>query len=217
MKLTYLYLLDSICKNVGKEYIKEFSTNIVTTFTEAYKSVKDEKMKLSFEKLLKTWPNIFPTDKLRVIEKGLSQSKEEIKDFQKIHVNPFYFQKQNTERNGSDLDLEKLKNLLEKELEKGNLYENNNVIQELVKKIIDILSQRTDNESKLFSEKLIQLIKPKTSNIIIPVNTIQIEKKKYVDSDITDTYYELYKSFQHICSTCGRRFRDKIVLGSYFY
>jgi pre-mRNA cleavage complex 2 protein Pcf11 len=57
-KLTVLYLVDSICKNVGGIYLKEFGNIIVNAFCSSFALQTDENMKISFLKLLKTWPMV---------------------------------------------------------------------------------------------------------------------------------------------------------------
>ena len=66
-KLPLLYLLDSICKNVGHIYISLFTQNIVSTFCDTFEKV-DEKTRLSLYKLRQTWNSIFPARKLYAID-----------------------------------------------------------------------------------------------------------------------------------------------------
>jgi hypothetical protein len=66
-KLPILYLLDSICKNVGNIYIKLFTQNIVSTFCHVFEKV-DEKTRLSLYKLRQTWNTIFNPRKLYAID-----------------------------------------------------------------------------------------------------------------------------------------------------
>ncbi|KAI9481275.1 MAG: hypothetical protein EXX96DRAFT_595146 [Benjaminiella poitrasii] len=58
-KLPVLYLIDSICKNVGGVYISHFARNIVNVFLDAYTLV-DPTIRKSFERLLQTWKNGLP-------------------------------------------------------------------------------------------------------------------------------------------------------------
>ncbi|CDH54150.1 mrna cleavage factor complex component [Lichtheimia corymbifera JMRC:FSU:9682] len=58
-KLPILYLIDSICKNVGGVYIDHFARNIVSTFMDAY-TLTDPQTRRSFERLLQTWKNGLP-------------------------------------------------------------------------------------------------------------------------------------------------------------
>ena len=66
-KLPLLYLLDSICKNVGQIYIQLFTQNIVSTFCDVFEKV-DEKTRLSLYKLRQTWSSIFPAGKLYAVD-----------------------------------------------------------------------------------------------------------------------------------------------------
>ena len=58
-KLPLLYLLDSICKNVGKDYITRFSQNLPVVVAGAY-AVSGPKVRTSIQNLIKTWNGIFP-------------------------------------------------------------------------------------------------------------------------------------------------------------
>ncbi|KAI9258979.1 hypothetical protein BDA99DRAFT_484022 [Phascolomyces articulosus] len=58
-KLPVLYLIDSICKNVGGVYIEHFGRDIASTFLDAY-TVTDPNTRKSFERLLHTWKNGMP-------------------------------------------------------------------------------------------------------------------------------------------------------------
>lgn len=66
-KLPILYLLDSICKNIGEIYVKLFTQNIVSNFCDVFEKV-DEKTRLSLYKLRQTWNDIFPQRKLYAID-----------------------------------------------------------------------------------------------------------------------------------------------------
>ncbi|RUP42933.1 hypothetical protein BC936DRAFT_137876 [Jimgerdemannia flammicorona] len=81
-KLPVLYLLDSICKNVGGNYINLFSRNIVSTFLDAYTLV-DGPTRHSFERLLQTWksglPNgapVFGRHVIETIERALGYGRQ---------------------------------------------------------------------------------------------------------------------------------------------
>ncbi|CAO3584453.1 unnamed protein product [Absidia cylindrospora] len=58
-KLPVLYLIDSICKNVGGPYITYFARNIVSLFMDTYTLV-DLPTRKSFERLLQTWKTGMP-------------------------------------------------------------------------------------------------------------------------------------------------------------
>ncbi|EFC49115.1 predicted protein, partial [Naegleria gruberi] len=54
-KLPSLYLLDSIIKNIGGEYIDEFSAGISDLFFYSFKVQIDLNIQIKYLKLLKTW------------------------------------------------------------------------------------------------------------------------------------------------------------------
>lgn len=58
-KLPVIYLIDSICKNVGEPYIQLFARNIVSVFLDAY-TLAELSTRRSFERLLQTWKNGMP-------------------------------------------------------------------------------------------------------------------------------------------------------------
>jgi pre-mRNA cleavage complex 2 protein Pcf11 len=58
-KLPVIYLIDSICKNVGEPYIQLFARNIVSVFLDAY-TLAEVQARRSFERLLQTWKNGMP-------------------------------------------------------------------------------------------------------------------------------------------------------------
>ncbi|KAI8379571.1 uncharacterized protein BYT42DRAFT_636000 [Radiomyces spectabilis] len=58
-KLPILYLIDSICKNVGGVYISHFARNIVSIYLDAY-TLTDRTTRMSFERMLQTWKNGMP-------------------------------------------------------------------------------------------------------------------------------------------------------------
>ncbi|CEP25074.1 Protein PCF11 AltName: Full=protein 1 of CF I [Cyberlindnera jadinii] len=77
-KLYALYLLDSICKNVGSPYTLLFAQKIYQTYTQAYLLVDDQTRK-KFIDLFKTWKNaktssglpLFPDEPMAKIEQFL--------------------------------------------------------------------------------------------------------------------------------------------------
>nr|CAG8537884.1 393_t:CDS:2 [Entrophospora candida] len=77
-KLPVLYLLDSICKNVGGTYVHLFSRNLYNIFMETYNSV-DQTTKLKLEKVLITWKSgpsgepVFSNDNQPIIQPPLQQ------------------------------------------------------------------------------------------------------------------------------------------------
>ncbi|RCH82844.1 hypothetical protein CU098_000588, partial [Rhizopus stolonifer] len=81
-KLPVLYLIDSICKNVGGIYISYFSRNMVNVFLDAY-TLTDTTVRKSFERLLQTWKNgmpggqpVFPRHVIEPIERSIVYIRE---------------------------------------------------------------------------------------------------------------------------------------------
>lgn len=69
-KLTALYLLDSIAKNIGGHYVARFAANLPETFLSAH-AVADEPTRKSMARLFNTWRPIFAQATLAQIEAGL--------------------------------------------------------------------------------------------------------------------------------------------------
>lgn len=82
MKLPALYLVDSICKNVGGLYIVEFEPLISERLPQLFSSLMDDQIRKDILRTLDTWDSIFSSHTVQKLHKfiGNSPSIEKIQE-----------------------------------------------------------------------------------------------------------------------------------------
>ncbi len=106
-KLPAIYLLDSICKNVGSPYTLYFARNLYKTFMEVY-TVVDAPVRRKLEELFQTWKQpvpgahsqspVFSVDATRKIEDALVKMRNVVLQLQRKEQNHSYPQQDPSSR-----------------------------------------------------------------------------------------------------------------------
>jgi pre-mRNA cleavage complex 2 protein Pcf11 len=72
MKLPFLYLVDSICKNIGAVYVNRFRQTVGRCFLCAYEC-STPSLRMSMQRLLNTWPPVFGPQAVDSIRVGMER------------------------------------------------------------------------------------------------------------------------------------------------
>uniref|UniRef100_A0A8C2XEA6 Pre-mRNA cleavage complex 2 protein Pcf11 n=1 Tax=Cyclopterus lumpus TaxID=8103 RepID=A0A8C2XEA6_CYCLU len=149
-KLPVLYLVDSIVKNVGGEYLAVFAKNLITSFICVFEKV-DENTRKSLFKLRSTWDDVFPLKKLYGLDARVNSVDPAwpIKPLPptvnaSIHVNP-KFLKQVCMCNGP-LIISPQSSLTQEQLIRQQLLAKQKQLLELQQKKIELELQQTNEQ-----------------------------------------------------------------------
>ncbi|XP_066555466.1 pre-mRNA cleavage complex 2 protein Pcf11 isoform X2 [Amia ocellicauda] len=196
-KLPVLYLVDSIVKNVGREYLGAFTKNLVTTFICVFEKV-DENTRKSLFKLRSTWENIFP---LKILY-GLDRTVNAIDpawpirplppnvNSSSIHVNPKFLKpteeiappRPSTPQITSNTSVVPEKNLTQEQIIRQQLLAKQKQLIELQQKKLELELEQT--KAQLAANQLGSTIKTPVSGTskpapvgkVIHQTTVQVDK-----------------------------------------
>ncbi|XP_055614328.1 pre-mRNA cleavage complex 2 protein Pcf11-like isoform X2 [Uranotaenia lowii] len=200
VKLPILYLVDSIVKNVGRQYKAIFSQVIVTMFVGVFESV-NERVREKMFSLRQTWNDVFPQSKLYALDIKINsidpnwpitaQIRPAAQKSPSIHVNPNFLKPQAEEPDTTNVDMEqqlrdKQRELLELKARKLELelLATKKRIEEQEKQIV-LQTASVSKEAEPDTKKLTQSTKcvtlPATKGRIIPPNAAMINLVKSRD------------------------------------
>lgn len=167
-KLPILYLVDSIVKNVGKQYQQLFSQVIVNMFCGVFETV-NEKVREKMFSLRQTWNEVFPQSKLYALDIKINSidpgwpitAQLKTSKSPAIHVNPMFLKNQIPDPN---LDMQqqlrdKQRELLELQAKKLEL--------ELI-----ATKKRIEEQEKLLVVQTASVTKEPTADLKRPAPTV---------------------------------------------